>query len=221
MSGFSNNGINCNGVFLPKKEHVDTECDSRKDTSYRPLQVGAVRGIASNDDGNTLCPTCPPPTNKNDCCDPIPSTETYLGVKMIEATKMGSSTFNRDFKPDKYNPQAETESGYYVKYPDGYVSWSPKKAFEDAYRRTNNLTLGLAIEAIKMGKKVARIGWNGKGMWLRLYHPYLDKEFPIKELNPCEGTPIQWIGMKTADNCFVPWLASQTDMLAEDYIIID
>lgn len=161
----------------------------------------------------------PPQTSKYSAY--VGVTEKYLGVKLIDAVEMDLDTFNKKFKPDKYDPNAENLNGYYVKYPDGYESWSPKKTFKDAYRLIDNLTLGLAIEAIKMGKKVARIGWNGKGMWLRLYDPYLDKEFPITEKYPFEGTPIQWIGMKTADNCFVPWLASQTDMLAEDYIIID
>jgi hypothetical protein len=41
------------------------------------------------------------------------------------------------------------------------------------------------------------------------------------ETNPCEGTPIPWVGMKTADNKFVPWLASQTDILSEDWQIIE
>jgi hypothetical protein len=46
---------------------------------------------------------------------------------------------------------------------------------------------------------VARAGWNDKGMWLAL---------TVRSL--------PWIGMKTADDCFVPWVASQTDLLAED-----
>lgn len=75
-------------------------------------------------------------------------------------------------------------------------------------------TFGDAIKALKEGKKVAREGWNGKAMYLSLVKPEhilmnsrVDKEL---RLSP-------WIGMKTADNCFVPWLASQTDLLAEDW----
>jgi hypothetical protein len=77
-----------------------------------------------------------------------------------------------------------------------------------------------ALECLKVGSKICREGWNDKGAWLRLYHPYLDKEFPIVEKEPCEGTLLPWIGMKTADNGFVPWLASQTDLLAEDWCIL-
>jgi hypothetical protein len=76
-----------------------------------------------------------------------------------------------------------------------------------------NLNFGQAIEALKQGYKVARQGWNGKGMWLKL----------IKGSQwDCSGEDsekLPFIGMKTADNKFVPWLASQTDILSEDWEI--
>lgn len=77
-----------------------------------------------------------------------------------------------------------------------------------------------ALRLLKAGYRVARTGWNGKGMYLRLYDPQLDKEFPMKEVGPSDCTPIAWIGMKTADNKFVPWLCSQTDMLATDWTVL-
>ena len=73
------------------------------------------------------------------------------------------------------------------------------------------MTFGLAIEATKKGLKVARAGWNGKGMFLF----YVDR--PVAYWG-CEGS--NWIGMKTADNKAVPWLASQSDVLAEDWCIV-
>ena len=69
-----------------------------------------------------------------------------------------------------------------------------------------------ALEALKNGQCVQRAGWNGKGMWLI----YVDDWYPRNKL--LEGLPLlPWIGMKTADGKFVPWLASQTDILAEDW----
>ena len=65
---------------------------------------------------------------------------------------------------------------------------------------------GWAIEALKEGKKVQRTGWNGKGMWLALQVP---DEFSKM------GLP--YIYMSTVDGKLVPWLASQTDVLAEDW----
>ena len=89
---------------------------------------------------------------------------------------------------------------------------------------TTGMTFGLAIEALKAGKRVARAGWNGKGMWLA-YVSEVGYGVGLKVIAPCGSgnssvvVPdlLPWIGMKTADNGFVPWLASQTDMLAEDW----
>lgn len=79
------------------------------------------------------------------------------------------------------------------------------------------MTFGQAIEALKSRHIVARSGWNGKGMWLLLVTgpPQLDG-YSISHL---EFAP--YIGMKTADRKFVPWLASQTDMLAEDWEVVE
>lgn len=84
------------------------------------------------------------------------------------------------------------------------------------------LKFGEAIETLKGGGRVARAGWNGKGMWLGLvqgHHYNVPKGSAMVFALGCEQLP--WIGMKTADNKFVPWLASQTDMLAEDWVVID
>lgn len=72
----------------------------------------------------------------------------------------------------------------------------------------------------RTGAKVRRRGWNGKGMWLRHIDLSLDAEFTIREHEPCEGTWTPFIVMKTVDNKLVPWLASQTDLLADDWEIV-
>lgn len=75
------------------------------------------------------------------------------------------------------------------------------------------MNFGQALEALKKGEKVCRAGWNGNGMWLLLI-PKSHWE-TTRLVDHLDGLP--WIGMKTADDKFVPWLASQTDMLAEDW----
>jgi hypothetical protein len=78
------------------------------------------------------------------------------------------------------------------------------------------MNFGQALEAMNDGGRVARAGWNGKGMWLRLIEFYQLDGHPYTlglKLLP-------WIGMKTADGAFVPWLASQTDMQAEDWEVV-
>ena len=88
---------------------------------------------------------------------------------------------------------------------------------------------GYAIKALKAGYKVTRAGWNGKGMYLWLKPPTkVNAEFckdPIlKEVAQRNGGEIEALGticMKTADNkVLTGWLASQTDMLAEDWKIV-
>lgn len=87
-----------------------------------------------------------------------------------------------------------------------------------------SLSFGQALDALREGKLVARVGWNGKGMWLTLQKAYPDG-IPINK-NTAEATGIPegtvcrflpYIMMKTADGAFVPWVASQTDILAMDW----
>lgn len=77
------------------------------------------------------------------------------------------------------------------------------------------MNFGQAIELLKENKQVARAGWNGKGMWLALVSAG-NYDVGTKTVGECALLP--WIGMKTADDKFVPWLASQTDVLAEDWV---
>lgn len=79
------------------------------------------------------------------------------------------------------------------------------------------MKFGDAVEALKAGKRVARAGWNGKGMWLVLLVPGVSLPPLYKGLptQPC-------IAMRTAQIALQPgWLASQADILSEDWEIID
>jgi hypothetical protein len=82
---------------------------------------------------------------------------------------------------------------------------------------------GGALQALKEGKRMERKGWNGKGMFIYLVpasHFEVNRA-PLLGIY-AEGTPIDFrahIDMKTADGSCVPWVASQTDMLAEDWVV--
>jgi len=147
--------------------------------------------------------------------------EKYICVKIIESERQ----------------MRNNEEGYKVVYPDGYVSWSPKDVFEEAYHKTNGMTFGLAIEAMKQGFKVARSNWNGKGMWLALsgtgdgpnggnmlaaegfWNPHSRK---FAEENGGQAEVLPLIIMKTATGeILMGWLASQTDMLADDWEVVN
>lgn len=79
-------------------------------------------------------------------------------------------------------------------------------------------TFGYALAALKAGKRAQRAGWNGKDMWIALIHPGNAMFTKFR----C-GLPMQpCIGMKTAANEMQPgWLASQADMLADDWTVLD
>lgn len=126
----------------------------------------------------------------------------------------------------------EQDMGYVVRYPDGYVSWSPSLPFEQGYSDLTpvdplpevNLSFSEALAAVKIGHRLQRAGWNGKGMFVFLVAGSVFKvnREPLLSILG-EGTEVQYHGhidMRTADGTIVPWLASQTDLLAEDWQIV-
>lgn len=82
-----------------------------------------------------------------------------------------------------------------------------------------------ALRAIKYGKRVARSGWNGKNMFIFLVQGSVFEVNREPLLGIFEvGTKIRYrphIDMLTADGTVVPWLASQTDVLADDWVLVD
>ena len=156
----------------------------------------------------------------------------YIGTKAINAKPMSRQAYN-DLRgwvvPADENP---ADDGYLVEYIDGgqanhpdyegYISWSPKDVFERAYRRSDNLTFGEALELLKAGKKVARAGWNGKGMFVFLVpgSNFKVSRPPLLGIYP-EGTEINYrphIDLKGADGSVSTWAPSGSDSLAEDWM---
>lgn len=146
----------------------------------------------------------------------------YIGTKLISA---------------KPFPGNEGRAGYKVIYEDGYESWSPRAAFEAAYQALDlpGLTFGHALELMKNGQAVQRAGWNGKGMFIYINRG--SKDFPDDEAVPAriEGirselfdhgdygtsTRLPNINMLAATGSTVTgWLASQTDLLADDWQVV-
>lgn len=72
------------------------------------------------------------------------------------------------------------------------------------------LTFGQAVEAAKQGKKVARTGWNGKGMYLQLQ--VVDEHSKMQH---------NYIYMSDVNGKFFPWNPNNLDMLAEDWCVVD
>lgn len=159
----------------------------------------------------------------------------YIGTELVKATPMNRLDYNnfRDYGalPDDLNGNDE---GYLVEFIDGrppnhkdfdgYIFWALKERFENTFRETKGLSFGIAIEALKKGLKVSREGWNGKGMFLFLVPESIFKvsHTPLVGIS-LDGTEVEYrshINMKTVDGQIVPWVASQTDVLADDWEII-
>lgn len=85
--------------------------------------------------------------------------------------------------------------------------------------------IGWAVELMRVGEKVRRSGWNGKGMFLFLVPGSIFQVScpPLLGIYP-EGTEIEYhshVDMKTAQGYIVPWLCSQADLLAMDWELAD
>lgn len=146
----------------------------------------------------------------------------YVGTKMIEARPMTRGEYNtyRGWTiPENENPN---DDGYLVKYSDGYESWSPKKQFEDAYHDCMGMTFGIALDLLKRGCKVAREGWNGKNQYIELATgiSYVNNDDDVVN---CEHKNIgnKAIAFVGTSGVQMGWLASQADMLAEDWVIVE
>ena len=73
-----------------------------------------------------------------------------------------------------------------------------------------DLTFSTALALIKDGRRLARAGWNGKDMYIELQTPDANSKMSLP-----------YIFMRTVQGDLVPWLASQTDLLAKDWCIVE
>lgn len=159
----------------------------------------------------------------------------YIGTKIINAKPMTRAEYNIFRGWELPADENGADDGYLVEYLDGgkpntakyagYVSWSPKEQFDNAYRATSGLTFGLAIEALKQGKKVSRSGWNGNGMFVYLVPA---ASYPVQtgaaKTYFGEGSLVpyrQYLALKTAQNDVATWAPSCSDSLADDWEIIN
>ena len=159
----------------------------------------------------------------------------FIGTKMILARPMGRGEYNtyRGWQiPLDENPADE---GFLVEYVDGgasnhpdhagYISWSPKDVFERAYRLSSGLTFGDALQALKAGKRVARAGWNGKGMfvyYVRAAAYLAQSAAAIEYFGKNAYVPYApYLALKGVDERVSTWVPSINDVLAEDWVVLE
>ena len=166
--------------------------------------------------------------------------QTYIGTKIVKLCAMNKIEYcNYRGWMLPGNEDGE-EKGYLVEYLDGgkpndkhhngYISWAPKEQADNAYRKTDGLPLGLAIEALKKGYRIARHGWNGKDMYVVLMDGYPDgvvanEETCLKHrLEPNCGSVVRispYLALYNAQGNISTWAPSVNDALAEDWYIVD
>ncbi len=69
------------------------------------------------------------------------------------------------------------------------------------------MDFGMALDSLKAGNKVGRTGWNGKGMWVKAQMPDENSKMSLP-----------YIYMRTVDGDLVPWVASHTDLMSNDWV---
>jgi len=167
--------------------------------------------------------------------------KSYIGTKVVHAKPMTRLEYNTHRGWAVPEDENGADEGYLVEYVaggsanhkdhKGYISWSPKDVFEHAYHPTTNMRFGDAIEAAKQGERIARAGWNGKDMWVA-YSPgnpvtpagqfWSQANAAYAHSQPGHHVAVlPCFTMKTATGeILMGWLASQTDMLADDWTIV-
>lgn len=134
--------------------------------------------------------------------------KTYIGTKIIQAEPAYRCDGKVYPKTGPYPRKMNLEDGYKVRYQDGYESWSPKAAFEEAYRSTDGVNFGLALEAMK------------KGMGARL--PHWKPDVVIRAQYPDEHSkmtaPYLYVESRYGR---VPWKETMIELFSDDWMIVE
>jgi hypothetical protein len=160
---------------------------------------------------------------------------THIGHKNIMAAPMSRGDYNKYRGWELPSNERYDDEGYLIEYEprlgeesnvrghEGYVSWTPKQVFDDAYHSVlGDLPFGLAIELAKQGRSISRSGWNGKGLKVRMRHPSACSDMTLPYLYMAyPDTPASDTAPESHISAMVPWLASQTDMLATDWYVVE
>ena len=158
----------------------------------------------------------------------------YIGTKIIYARPMTRQAYN-DYRGWTLPANEDgADDGFLVEYLDGgkandsrhagYISWLPKDVFERSYVTTDGMAFGVALEALKLGHRVSREGWNGKGMFVYIVpkDSYPAKtgaakaHFGAGALVPYNA----YFAIKNVNDTVSTWVPSVNDCLSEDWAIV-
>lgn len=139
-----------------------------------------------------------------------------MGKEFLIVEKMNRGTFN-----SKHNYDGKVDDRFVIGYEVSMLNSFPLFIKEENFKMDNPidfLSFGDALDALEDGKRVARKGWNGKGIFIELQVP--DKNSKMSHPYIYIDTTGLESNNPDAKRNLVPWLASQTDMLAKDWIIV-
>lgn len=162
--------------------------------------------------------------------------KSYIGTKVINAKPMTRGEYNILRGWDLPAGENGADEGYLVEYLDGgkvnvpgfanYVSWSPKDVFERSYieHPTSGFSFGYAVTLMKAGRKVARAGWNGRGMFVYYVPP---ASYPVQtgaaKSHFGDGSLVPYnayMAIKNVDETVSTWVPSANDCLAVDWMVV-
>lgn len=166
-------------------------------------------------------------------CENTSSMSIYIGTKIVKAMPMtmteAQKVLGREIKPATVE-----EDGYLVEYKDGYMSWSPKSVFDDAYRKLGKKDFGIAIKALKFGFAVRRKGWNSNGLFVVKQIPSHIEGGIIPKIQSLpqsaknillsrDGAHIDYINQMliiNPDGRADSWVPSSSDVFADDWEVV-
>ena len=163
----------------------------------------------------------------------------FLGASMVHAAKMTRQEYNDKQGWTLPDNEDGTDIGYLIADHDGqaseadfseYVTWLPESVFQQKYRQNGELEFGDALYAMKLGKKVARSGWNGKDQYVVAQQGQeIESTYVWNPHNKAHAEMLGgWIEvapyctLKTAqDTLAMGWTPSTGDLFANDWMIVE
>lgn len=161
----------------------------------------------------------------------------YIRVNIVDAAPMRFGDFKTTYPTSggANQQRPDDDPGYVIFYrkgqPNEYVSWCPAKEFDAVSTpfHKDGMSYGMAIDACRYaGKKIQRVNWNGEGQYVEFRHvATLLEDEPdaiIDEGNErdCFAFVFNFVNRKTGETGLqVGWLASQADMAASDWRIVE
>lgn len=159
----------------------------------------------------------------------------FIGTKVVNAKPMTRAEYNIFRGWELPADENGDDAGFLVEYVDGgkantsefsgYVSWSPSDVFARAYKHAESMSFGGAIAAINAGLKIARAGWNGRGMFVYLVP---SSAYPAQtgaaKSHFGDGAMVPYnayMAIKNVDETVSTWVPSVNDVLADDWSVVE